>query len=283
MAEPTGTDIPEEVTEEIPAGTETPEAVAEIDEEPAGTDIPEEEEPPAEEPAEEMVPKAVVDKMQTRFSKRLGHEVAKNKELQETFEKIGVSLDTKPPRPRKKQYLDEDGYEDEDAFDSALEVYDEKLLDWKDSQRAKKDIESNVETEKATRFKEFHQAAEPLRAKYKDFDDVLNDTMFGNELIDVLLGDQLTEVAYYLAKNKNEAVKFSQMAAADMPTLYREIGKLETKLSSVSPSSSNAPTPISPVSDDKGSLEVDESKLSDDDWYERKKAKRLAALKKKYG
>jgi hypothetical protein len=128
-----------------------------------------------------------------------------------------------------------------DQFDSVetyAKAYAEQMLKEREAQKQRSEY---VEA--------YHDREEDARAKYDDFEQVaynpnLRITTVMAETIQT--SDVGPDVAYYLGSNPKEADRISRMP----PILQaKEIGKIEAQLVSSPPvkKSSNAPTPISPV------------------------------------
>lgn len=85
----------------------------------------------------------------------------------------------------------------------------------------------------------------------------------------VLESEMSPQLAYHLAKNPDETERLNRLAPA---ALYRELGKLEAKLSSVpkpQPAVSKAPAPIAPLSGGKASgapFDPYKAKTDDPGW-----------------
>ena len=128
-----------------------------------------------------------------------------------------------------------------DQFDSVetyAKAYAEQML-----------REREVQKQRSEYVEAYHDREEDARAKYDDFEQVaynpnLRITTVMAETIQT--SDVGPDVAYYLGSNPKEADRISRMP----PILQaKEIGKIEAQLVSSPPvkKSSNAPTPISPV------------------------------------
>jgi hypothetical protein len=128
-----------------------------------------------------------------------------------------------------------------DQFDSVetyAKAYAERMLQ-----------EREVQKQRSEYVEAYHDREEDARAKYDDFEQVaynpnLRITTVMAETIQT--SDVGPDVAYYLGSNPKEADRISRMP----PILQaKEIGKIEAQLVSSPPvkKSSNAPTPISPV------------------------------------
>jgi len=128
-----------------------------------------------------------------------------------------------------------------DQFDSVetyAKAYAEQMLK-----------ERELQKQRSEYVEAYHDREEDARAKYDDFEQVaynpnLRITTVMAETIQT--SDIGPDVAYYLGSNPKEADRISRMP----PILQaKEIGKIEAKLVSSPPvkKTSNAPTPISPV------------------------------------
>lgn len=95
---------------------------------------------------------------------------------------------------------------------------------------------------------EWEKKADRGSEKYDDFDQVVGNMEPVNEVIAAVMEcDNAEDVAYYLAKNPQDA---QRIAAMDARSAIRAIGKLEAKLLSEPPKAktpSKAPAPIAPV------------------------------------
>jgi hypothetical protein len=128
-----------------------------------------------------------------------------------------------------------------DQFDSVetyAKAYAERMLQEREAQKQRSEY---VEA--------YHDREEDARGRYDDFEQVAYNP---NLRITTVMAETIQtsevgpDVAYYLGSNPKEAERISQMS----PILQaKEIGKIEAKLTSNPPvkKSSNAPTPISPV------------------------------------
>ena len=186
---------------------------------------------------------------------------------------------SRPARPSMTQFTDEYGNIDHVKYDAAVTTYEDSLLGWRDKQKAQIEQEVSAKMDQEIAFEKFNAAAELVRAKYTDFDEALDKKVFAPALQKALLEDQLAEVAYYLGKNENEALKLSQMPYHQM---MKELGKLEGKLSTLTLKASRAPEPIRPVEGEKGIEVTDDYKLSDKEWFAKEEKKRLEKVKKQW-
>ena len=127
------------------------------------------------------------------------------------------------------------------------EDYVEALAD----QRAEQKIaEREQRKQQAELLETYHDKEEEVRAKYDDFEQVAynpNLTITTVMAQSIQASDNGPEVAYHLGANPREAERISRLS----PIMQaKEIGKIEAQLAANPPvkKTSNAPTPISPVS-----------------------------------
>ena len=115
----------------------------------------------------------------------------------------------------------------------AKQVRDQTLAEIK----AERDKERKSES-KSTTTKVIKEA----RAKYADFDSVaLNVSVpVTQHMYDAAMGDNLGEVLYHLGKNPEEASRIASLSPVQQA---KEIGRIETIISSKQPRITNAPNP----------------------------------------
>lgn len=141
------------------------------------------------------------------------------------------------PPPKREQFAA--GAEGDQAFFKAAvdHAADVKLLNEQQNQQ------------QATVDQAFQQRLTETRAKYDDFDAVVqNPTLKVSEaMADAIAESDLgAEIAYYLGKNPAEAAR---IAGLSTPSQMREIGLIEAKLNANPPARkvSSAPEPITPL------------------------------------
>jgi len=272
METQTSTQVDETVVPEVQENTEvkpseTPEAPTEV--KPSENEI-----EARKEAARQKVEKRIHDLTAKRYEEK-----ARADRLEAELAEYRKTQGNRPSRPSMTQFADEYGNVDHAKYDAAMVAYDDSLLTWKDRQRSQTEAEVNAKIEQETAFEKFNVVAETARAKYADFDEVINKKVYSPELQKALLEDQLVEVTYYLGKNENEALRLSQMPYHQM---MKELGKLEGKLSTLTLKASRAPEPIRPVEGEKGIEVTDDSKLSDKEWFAKEEKKRLEKVKKQW-
>ena len=140
-------------------------------------------------------------------------------------------------------------------FDDVEDYYD-ALTDWKLEQHAKK---SEAKTKEEAYRRDLENKAEVYKAKaaevakqIPDFEQVIHDYdgPFTNVMQQALLESEMgPEVAYYLAKNPEQAEKAAKMGIVE---LNKFIGRIEERIESqksqkVVRKQTNAPEPITPL------------------------------------
>jgi hypothetical protein len=116
------------------------------------------------------------------------------------------------------------------------------------------------------------EAIQEIRAQHDDYDEVMSDALnipVTQALQEALLSSPMLEqLKYHLAKNPD---KVEELASMSPTRVAAEIGRLEAKLENQSKPAprpvSKAKAPITPVKVQGASGRVDESKLSDQDWF----------------
>ena len=179
----------------------------------------------------------------------------------------------RPKRPSMDAYTDQYGNIDHRYY-SAMEKYEDSVLDWRESQKEVKQNEAMRVAKEEERIAEFINKAEPMIEKYPDFYDVVDKPVFSRALTDELLEHENgPSIAYFLGKNEALAANIGKMSPKKMD---QELGKLEERLSTLAIKPSNAPAPINPVHDSKGELPKDIDDIEDDqEWYNAYKRERL--------
>jgi len=173
------------------------------------------------------------------------------------------------------QFSDVEAYAAAKAEQLALKLVEQR-------EQAKKDSEIN---------EAFHAKVDNARDKYDDFEAVAfnPNVPITDAMAEVIRNSDMgTDLAYYLGKNQEEAVRISEMTVAQQGAA---LARLEAKLINAPPvkKTSNAPAPISPINT-RGSASVDYDttdprsvgKMSASEWIERENKRELAALKAKY-
>lgn len=144
---------------------------------------------------------------------------------------------------------------------------------------AKEQAKAEAQKASMTKVEKYKSQVTEAREVYKDFDKAIDeyDGPSSPELHSAILdSDQGAEVAYYLAKNPDEAEKMRGMNVGD---LYRFIGKIEARLEGKSKEApavktSKAPAPVTPVGKGKADVEPDWDNMDPDEYIRRRRERR---------
>lgn len=187
------------------------------------------------------------------FQKKIGRLEKQNAELQARLDAIeqrkGQEAD---PSEEKRPELDD--FDDWDEFNRASVRYEAKqLLKEEQKQQNQKQAEADWKASLQKKAARFEQQKEELREAYDDFDDVIDayDGGLTPAMEQAILDSEISgEVAYYLAKNPDEAKK---MLSMDIISANRFVGRLEAKLEKSEKrqvavkKTTNAPKPVAAV------------------------------------
>lgn len=214
--------------------------------------------PDADDAGEKRKPSKRLQKRIDRLTKRSADAERRAEEAERRAEELKRQLEEgKKPEPGKEPEPDE--------FDS-YDQYLDALADWKEARKggkpeAKKPDDKAKDDGKAKEpevSQEFIDAREDLeedfaemRKAHKDFDELIGaeDLAITPDMVVAMADtDNAGEIAYHLAKNKEEAARI-----AKLPPLAqaREIGKIEVKLAAApqqpGKKTTSAPDPIEPI------------------------------------
>lgn len=189
------------------------------------------------------------------------------------------ALQSEPVKPKP---VIPEGRPKQDQFETT-ESYEDALLTWHEKRREAEIslVEQNRRKEESV--KQFNNKADAMRVEHEDYDEVISAPIFTDSMKDVLLtSDNGPELAYYLGTNRDIANKIAKLPASLQPY---ELGKLETQflLSKKTKKITAAPEPIVPGGATGGASKIDESKLSDDEWYKLEQQRLKEKLKKRTG
>lgn len=165
-----------------------------------------------------------------------------------------------------------------DDYDN-YDAYYEALTDWKVEQRLKSEKETAAQAElrkaQEKQVAEYRAKAAEFAKSTPDFEEVIEeaDVAVTPALQQVLLeSDMGPQIAYYLAKNPEEASKASKMGLIELSRLVGRIeAKIELEASSkqqVVKKATNAPAPIRPVGNGKAATakSITDPNLSYEDY-----------------
>lgn len=254
----------------------TPEGAEEaaVQEIPAETPVVTEPETPEPEVEEVVIPPPVKQTAQERINEI----TRKRREAEREVERLQKALADKekapvssPDRPKIENFETQEAYED-------------ALFNWRDSKKQNETLAEQRKREESEALAKYRANAEKVRSVYEDFDEVVEQPVFSPTMRDVLLNsDEGPMVSYFLGRPENQAITDKIRALPERLQVY-ELGKLEAKLllAQKTKKPTGAPAPISPVGATGGHT-IDESKLTDDEWFKLEKERQYEKIKKKYG
>jgi len=262
----------QETVEETPAETEEKETTETTEEVAAGEEAPAAAVPPKKKTAQERIDEITKARRDAEREREYWKKVALEKEpgtpkqepAPSETEAIG------PPRPKIAAY-------------ESTEVYEDALLKWHDDRRAIQTQRERQATEQKAALDKFNAAAAKVRAEHDDFDEVLEAPVFSQDMRIILLNSENgPSVAYHLGRPENRDLVDRIRAMPPNMQVY-ELGKLEVQLSLAQKTKKtpSAPAPLKPVGSGGGAT-IDESKLTDDEWYALEKKRTIEALERKY-
>jgi hypothetical protein len=186
-----------------------------------------------------------------------------------------------PPEPDVKKYTDQDTY------NADYRKYLRDLARWEGRQgvKAERDREreeSRKQGREQAKAKAAQSFYEKARAKFPDFDDVVNDGVpITDPMVDAVLQHEMgPDIAYHLGSNPSEASRIARLSPAGQ---LMELGLIAASLRTpVKPPVSQAPKPIKPLTT--GSSASPTSKDEESmDAYAARRAKELAAERARPG
>jgi len=171
-----------------------------------------------------------------------------------------------------------------ESFDTS-ESYEDALMQWHLNKATEKERETKQKERESEALRNFNNKAQKIREIHEDFDEIVEAPVFTKVMRDVLLRSEHGPIiAYYLGRAEN--IQTAQKIA-NLPSELQsyEIGKLETQLLIAQKTKKvpSAPSPITPVGSSGVHEPVDESKLTDQEWFELQRHRTKENLKKKYG
>lgn len=210
---------------------------------------------------------------------RINELTRKRREAEREAERLREELKEKS-QTQPTQYTDRPKLEN---FQTT-EQYEDALLDWKLDQLRKEEDQKRRAIDEEQALSKFNQQAKKLREIYEDFDEVVEQPVFSPVMRDTILrSEDGAMVSYFLGRPENAETADRIRRLSPREQIY-ELGKLETKikLAQTTKKTTAAPDPIKPVGITGGSV-IDESKLSDDEWFKREQEREKEKIRKKYG
>lgn len=237
-------------------------------------ETPAEEKP--EEPKEETVEETPEPEIQlppprkVTAQERINEITRKRREAEREVARLKKQLEEKQAQPQSSNRPRLENFETQEAYEDAV-------ADWKYDQR-----EAVRKEERA--LQEFKKKAAEFKKEYEDFDEVVEQPVYSRVMQEVIFkSDNGVMLAYYLGRPENREVADRINELSEIDQVY-EMGKLEAKLllAKKIKKTTTAPEPIKPVGT-KGSAVVDDSNLSDDEWFKREQQREMEKAKKKLG
>ena len=252
----------------------TPEGAEEAVAQEIPAEVPVEPEIPEPEAEEVVIPPPVKQTAQERINEITRKRREAEREVERLQKQLAEKEKAPPPaadRPKIENFETQEAYED-------------ALFNWRDSKKQNETLAEQRQREEAEALAKYRVNAEKVRSVYEDFDEVVEQPVFSPTMREVLLNsDEGPMVSYFLGRPENQAITDKIRALPERLQVY-ELGKLEAKLllAQKTKKPTGAPAPISPVGATGGHT-IDESKLSDEEWFKLEKQREYEKIKKKYG
>lgn len=168
-------------------------------------------------------------------------------------------------KPRREDFKDDDGYEDQYAYMEALAEFKARELLNKEQANREQQRKQQQEADNQKKGQEFLDA---VNTEYPDFRDLVRYAPEPNPNLAaaIMAADNNKAVVYFLVKNTAEITRLNRMEPMKMA---QEIGKLDARLSTPSApvkTVSNAPAPITPVQTSGTGTPTEKWRLSMDDY-----------------
>ena len=191
---------------------------------------------------------------------------AENSELAEKYAALEAKLEALTPVKTKDDFANENEYIDYRADKQAQAQIkkQETQLRVENDERQKQEAESKQWRETSTAFREQHP----------DFDKVLQSSRVDlepNTLREIALMDDGPAVAYHIAQNVNLALDVADLSGG---ALVRKLNRIGVELEQGLLRKSITKAKPTPSIQGKGSAQVDDSKLSMDDWAKKRNKQR---------
>lgn len=276
MEEVQGMEVPAEAAAE--PGEKPAEAEVETQEEVAGqaeqVEAPAEQEPaPPKKSAQQRIDEITKARREAEREREYWKRVALEKEQAEkpAAKPVEEANPAIPARPKLEQF-------------ESTEAYEDALFQWNDNRREVESQSRRQRAEQEEAVKKFNKSAEKLREEHEDFDEVIEAPVFSSDMRIILLSsDNGPAVAYHLGRPENRDLADKIRSLPARQQIY-ELGKLEQQLLIAAKTKKvpSAPAPINPVGGSSGGVKIDESKLTDAEWYELEKKRIRERAEAKY-
>jgi len=202
------------------------------------------------EPSEDDKAKAERQRKRDKTQKRINQLTREKKEAQAEAEKLRQEL-TQHQQVHKPN---PDDFETQDDYIDAQ-------VEYRLSQTKQPEVQ-------APTMPNFGNIVHQGKEKYSDFEKVaMTDPNLTQQVANtVAMADNADDIFYHLGKNSTELERISLLDPAQMA---REIGRLEATVSIPTPRQTKTPEPVKPL-ENAESVEVDDSKLSMEEWAKRR-------------
>lgn len=281
------------MSEEVPNAEVTPAPEAEVTATPVEAPASGESKPDESGKPERVFTQAELDEI---VGKRIAKE--QRKAQREADRRIAEAMQHRQPEapqaqqtgaPRPDDFKTADGSIDSEAYIGARARYEaEQLFQQAEIRRQQQEIARRTQQERQQLAQTWNDKIEEASEKYEDYFDVVHNPSL--PVTDVMAeaimhADNGPEISYFLGKNPKEAARIAGLS----PFLQaKEIGRLETKLSSAPPPKkiSAAPEPIRPITGGGSTIPVDTtdpkslSRLGTSAWIEAERKRQIAKLER---
>jgi hypothetical protein len=226
----------------------------------------------SEKPKSEELPKGV----QKRIAKLTAEKYAlKEKLRQEKAKNQDLTKEPEPPEPT--QFMDQYGNLNKVKYKEAVDGYYEARRNVEQYRQESVVEEQYSKEEQLENQKRFLEESAKLMNLYPDYYQAINQNIWTPTLAQYLYSvDNGAKLAYYLGKNETEAKRIGSLPPEEM---VDELESLESRMNIQPKIVSQASPPIIPVDDSKTEVNVDESKMTDEQWWEYRKKERLRKFK----
>jgi hypothetical protein len=235
-----------------------------------------EEEEPKPKPGEDEYTKSVKKRID-KITREKYEALKRANELENRLKEFEATAGGRPSRPNIASFTNDMGELDHTSYDSAMAKYEDSLFDWRERKNKNSNTEYDQKAEAESKVEKFNILADNARIKYPDFDEVVSRPVFGQELREAVVDSDVgDELAYYLGNNKAVAAELNNMPPYRM---MKEVGKLEEKISRLNKKVSKALDPITPVSGTSGTVTKTSEQMSDSEWIEAERKRRMEKIK----
>lgn len=174
-------------------------------------------------------------------------------------------------RPRYEQFETQEQYED-------------ALIEWHNRRKVVEFEIANRRNQEQRLYDELQRQVNSLKAEYDDIEEVVENPVFTSAMrFSILHAENKAAVAYHLGRPENRELA-EKIGSLPVELVAMEIGKLDAKLSITKGTKkvSGAPKPLTPLGMSGGGGVIDESKLTDDEWYALERKRQREKIETRY-